>query len=72
VELAPLRVNAVKPGVVRTPLWNGAMDFDEVAGGLPVGRVGEPEDIAAAYVFLMSQPFATGSIVTVDGGHVLV
>jgi len=71
VELAPLRVNAVKPGVVRTPLWGGAMDYDEVAGGLPVDRVGEPEDIAAAYLFLMNQPFATGSIVTVDGGHVI-
>ncbi|TDO60875.1 NAD(P)-dependent dehydrogenase (short-subunit alcohol dehydrogenase family) [Kribbella sp. VKM Ac-2571] len=72
VELAPLRVNAVKPGVVRTPLWRGALDYDETAQQLPVGRVGEPEDIAAAYVYLMNQPYATGSIVSVDGGHVLV
>jgi NAD(P)-dependent dehydrogenase (short-subunit alcohol dehydrogenase family) len=71
VELAPLRVNAVKPGVVRTPLWRGGVDYDEIARGLPVGRVGEPEDIAAAYLYLMTQPYATGSIVTVDGGHVL-
>jgi len=71
VELAPLRVNAVKPGVVRTPLWAGAMDYEQAAGGLPVRRVGEPEDIAAAYVFLMNEPFATGSIVSVDGGHVI-
>jgi NAD(P)-dependent dehydrogenase (short-subunit alcohol dehydrogenase family) len=72
LELAPIRVNAVKPGVVRTPLWRGGLDYDETARHLPVGRVGEPEDIAAAYVFLMSQGYATGSIVSVDGGHVLV
>ncbi|MGW7679958.1 SDR family oxidoreductase [Kribbella sp. NPDC054772] len=72
VELAPLRVNAVKPGVVRTPLWRDALDYDETARHLPVQRVGEPEDIAAAYVYLMNQPYATGSILTVDGGHVLV
>ena len=72
VELAPLRVNAVKPGVVRTPLWRDALDYAEAANHLPVQRVGEPEDIAAAYVYLMNQPYATGSIVSVDGGHVLV
>ncbi|GAA1117333.1 SDR family oxidoreductase [Kribbella jejuensis] len=72
VELAPLRVNAVKPGVVRTPLWRDALDYDATAEHLPVQRVGEPEDIAAAYVYLMNQPYATGSIVSVDGGHVLV
>jgi NAD(P)-dependent dehydrogenase (short-subunit alcohol dehydrogenase family) len=72
LELAPIRVNAVKPGVVRTPLWRGGLDYAETARHLPVGRVGEPEDIAAAYVFLMSQGYATGSIVSVDGGHVLV
>ncbi|MGW1346657.1 SDR family oxidoreductase [Kribbella sp. NPDC002412] len=75
VELAPLRVNAVKPGVVRTPLWTDLSPdalYDATAKTLPVGRVGEPADIAAAYVFLMTEGFATGSIVSVDGGHVLV
>ncbi|MEU4601679.1 SDR family oxidoreductase [Kribbella sp. NPDC023972] len=74
VELAPLRVNAVKPGVVRTPLWSGLspeMLYEETAKTLPVGRVGEPSDIAAAYVYLMNQGFATGAIISVDGGHVL-
>jgi NAD(P)-dependent dehydrogenase (short-subunit alcohol dehydrogenase family) len=46
--------------------------YDETAKILPVGRVGEPADIAAAYVYLMNEEYATGSIVTVDGGHVLV
>jgi NAD(P)-dependent dehydrogenase (short-subunit alcohol dehydrogenase family) len=72
VELAPLRVNAVKPGVVRTPLWRDALDYDETAQQLPVQRVGEAEDIATAFVYLMNQPYSTGSIVTVDGGHALV
>ncbi|WP_432892348.1 SDR family oxidoreductase [Kribbella sp. CA-245084] len=72
LELAPIRVNAVKPGVVRTPLWRGGLDYDETARHLPVQRVGEPEDIASAYVYLMNQPYSTGSIVSVDGGHVLV
>lgn len=72
LELAPIRVNAVKPGVVRTPLWPDDSIYDATAKVLPVGRVGEAADIAAAYVYLMNQGYATGSIVSVDGGHVLV
>jgi NAD(P)-dependent dehydrogenase (short-subunit alcohol dehydrogenase family) len=78
VELAPLRVNAVKPGVVRSPLWsNLSVDdqqtlYDETSRLLPVGRVGEVTDIAEAYVYLMHQGYATGTILAVDGGHVLV
>ncbi|TCC66125.1 SDR family oxidoreductase [Kribbella pittospori] len=72
VELAPIRVNAVKPGVVRTPLWPDESIYEVTAKHLPVGRVGEPADIAAAYVYLMNQGYATGTIVTIDGGHVLV
>ncbi|HET6292927.1 MAG TPA: SDR family oxidoreductase [Kribbella sp.] len=78
VELAPLRVNAVKPGIVRSPLWSDQSPedeqalYDETAKHLPVGRVGEVTDIAAAYVYLMNQGYATGTIVSVDGGHVLV
>lgn len=78
LELAPVRVNVVRPGVIRTDLWDpmGAEARDalygEIAGSLPVGRVGEAEDVAAAYLFLMANPHATGSVVTVDGGTVLV
>jgi NAD(P)-dependent dehydrogenase (short-subunit alcohol dehydrogenase family) len=73
VELAPIRVNAVSPGVVRTPLWGAVSDdyYDGVAGGLPVGRVGEAEDIARAYLFFMTCGFATGTVLTVDGGALL-
>jgi NAD(P)-dependent dehydrogenase (short-subunit alcohol dehydrogenase family) len=78
VELAPLRVNAVRPGVIRTELWGSMGDearealYAEIAGSLPVGRVGEAEDVASAYLYLMANRHATGSIVTVDGGTLLV
>ncbi|MFJ8995314.1 SDR family oxidoreductase [Streptomyces sp. NPDC102279] len=78
LELAPLRVNAVSPGVVRTELWRDlpAQDreglFASAAGSLPVGRAGEPEDIAEAYLYLMRGGYSTGSVVVVDGGGVLV
>jgi NAD(P)-dependent dehydrogenase (short-subunit alcohol dehydrogenase family) len=78
VELAPIRVNAVSPGVVRTNLWQSmsAVEreqlYESVGNSLPVGRVGEPHDIAQAYLFLMQEGFATGQTVVVDGGTVLV
>ena len=78
VELAPIRVNAVSPGVVRTNLWQNMPAaerenlFESVGKSLPVGRVGEADDIAQAYLFLMQEGFATGQTVVVDGGTVLV
>ncbi|SEW42083.1 SDR family oxidoreductase [Chitinophaga arvensicola] len=78
VELAPIRVNAVSPGVVKTDLWANmpAADreamYEQVAGLLPVGRAGEPEDIAQTYLYLMQNGFSTGQVVIIDGGAVLV
>jgi NAD(P)-dependent dehydrogenase (short-subunit alcohol dehydrogenase family) len=78
VELAPLRVNLVAPGVVRTPLWSGIPEKDrerfyaETAARLPVGRVGEAEDIARSFAYLMEQSYVTGQVLVVDGGTVLV
>ena len=78
LELAPIRVNAVSPGVVRTNLWQ-SMTVEErehlyksVGNSLPVGRVGEPDDVAEAYLFLMQEQFSTGQILVIDGGTVLV
>jgi NAD(P)-dependent dehydrogenase (short-subunit alcohol dehydrogenase family) len=78
IELAPIRVNAVSPGVLRTSLWQN-MDpdqreqlFESAAKRLPVGRVGEAHDVAQAYLFLMQEGFSTGQTVVVDGGTVLV
>jgi NAD(P)-dependent dehydrogenase (short-subunit alcohol dehydrogenase family) len=76
VELAPIRVNAVKPGVTRSPLWGNGEGVEQLyaqtATTVPLGRVGEVADIADAYLYLISQPFTTGTIVTVDGGALLV
>jgi NAD(P)-dependent dehydrogenase (short-subunit alcohol dehydrogenase family) len=78
LELAPIRVNAVSPGVVRTDVWRELPQdeqsglFESSAASLPVGRVGEPADIAEAYLYLMRGGYSTGSVVVVDGGGVLV
>jgi NAD(P)-dependent dehydrogenase (short-subunit alcohol dehydrogenase family) len=77
VELAPVRVNAVAPGVVRSPLWSGMSEqdraamYDDVAAAVPLGRVAEVEDAALAYVYAMEQVHGTGIVITVDGGTVL-
>nr|WP_221349442.1 SDR family oxidoreductase [Streptomyces sp. REN17] len=73
VELAPIRVNAVAPGVVRTPLWEGAPDrlFGQLAGETLLGRVADPEGVAQVYIGLMRQDHVTGHIALADGGSVL-
>jgi NAD(P)-dependent dehydrogenase (short-subunit alcohol dehydrogenase family) len=74
LELAPVRVNAVSPGLIATPLWSGLAQgeceamFAGAAANLPARRVGQPEDVANAVLFLATTPFATGSTVRVDGG----
>lgn len=77
VELAPVRVNLVAPGIIRTNLWDAMPEadrdslFENTGRSLLVGRIGEPEDIAASFVYLMKQQFATGQNLIVDGGAVL-
>lgn len=78
VELAPIRVNAVSPGWVDTPIWSAvagdrkAETLEAMARRLPVGRVGRPDDIADAIGFLLGNTFTTGTILHVEGGHRLV
>jgi NAD(P)-dependent dehydrogenase (short-subunit alcohol dehydrogenase family) len=78
VELAPTRVNLVSPGFIRTPLWRDIPEADRealfasVGAKLPTGRVGEPGEIAAAYLFLMQAGFTTGHVLVADGGGLLV
>ncbi len=76
LDLAPIRVNAVAPGLIDTPLWDsfGAEREAILANGakLPVGRIGRPEEVAAAVIFLMSNGFITGIVLPVDGGGGLV
>ncbi|HEY1406104.1 MAG TPA: SDR family oxidoreductase [Spirochaetota bacterium] len=74
VELAPLRVNAVSPGVIDTPWWDiydahtRQILFSQFAAQTPVNRIGKPEDIAMAIVFLIGNTFMTGTVIECDGG----
>jgi NAD(P)-dependent dehydrogenase (short-subunit alcohol dehydrogenase family) len=78
VELAPTRVNLVAPGVVKTNLWNSMSEEDRnnlytgVGESLPVKRVGEASDIAQTFLYNMKQQYATGQVIYVDGGSLLV
>lgn len=74
LERAPVRVNAVSPGLVDTPLYGGMAEadrramFEGAAKRLPARRVGRPEDVAQAILFVATNPYVTGTTVTVDGG----
>ncbi|MGB7692254.1 MAG: SDR family oxidoreductase [Pseudolabrys sp.] len=78
VELAPVRVNIVSPGVVKTPLWRemtgSARDalYAAEAQRLLVGHVGESQEIADGYLYLMRQTYVTGQTLAIDGGGLLV
>jgi len=77
IELAPIRVNTIAPGFIDTPLIDelaGAMKsafIEREAARLPGKRIGTPEDIADAVLFLMKNGFVTGITLTVDGGRML-
>jgi len=76
-ELAPVRVNAVRAGAVRTPLWDGVPEpqrealFARMAERTLLGSIGEPEEIAQAHLYLMQSGYVTGTVLTVDGGLLL-
>jgi NAD(P)-dependent dehydrogenase (short-subunit alcohol dehydrogenase family) len=78
LDLAPLRVNTIRPGLVASDMWNflspAAREevFRKARESFPVGRVGQIEDIGHAAVFLMTNPFVTGSVLEVTGGEQLV
>ncbi|GAA4699480.1 SDR family oxidoreductase [Nocardioides conyzicola] len=78
VELAPIRVNVLNPGIFDTPSWDGMPEaerrafFSATAKSLPAGRVGEPADAADAVAFLLDNPHVTGTTLTLDGGGLLV
>ena len=77
VELAPIRVNVVRAGAVRTPMWERIPEeqregmFVAMAKRTLTGAIGEPEQIAATHLYLMQNGFVTGTVVTVDGGSLL-
>ncbi|MEV4132358.1 SDR family oxidoreductase [Dactylosporangium sp. NPDC049742] len=63
-----IRVNAVSPGVIRTPM-HPPETHDALAGLSPVGRIGDPSDIVDAILYLETAGFVTGEILHVDGGQ---
>jgi NAD(P)-dependent dehydrogenase (short-subunit alcohol dehydrogenase family) len=74
LDLAPARVNTVSPGVIDTPMWDRMGEaqkqamYAQAAKTLPAGRIGRPEDVGTAVLFLMTNPFATGAVINLDGG----
>ncbi|WP_410587959.1 SDR family oxidoreductase [Amycolatopsis sp. lyj-23] len=73
VELAPIRVNAISPGIVDSGAWDRlgeakAEFFRRSAEANPARRVGRPADVSAATLQLLANPFVTGSVLHVDGG----
>lgn len=77
IELAPIRVNTVSPGIVDTPLYAGMSPdkreamFKEAAASIPAKRIAKPEEIAQTVLYLMSNGYTTGSTLYVDGGATL-
>jgi NAD(P)-dependent dehydrogenase (short-subunit alcohol dehydrogenase family) len=78
VELAPIRVNAVCPGLILTEVWDGIPSerrqeqFERMTKRLPLPRIGEAGEAAEAYLYLMRGGYTTGQILRVDGGASLV
>lgn len=72
LELAPdVRVNAVAPGTVLPPAGYDAAALARLRGALPLGRFGDPGDVARAVLYLVDSPFVTGQELAVDGGRAL-
>ena len=75
LELSPIRVNAVSPGVIDTGWWDRVVPEDQrqelfagFAASIPVGRVGRPEEIADVIALLVRNGFMTGAVIPADGG----
>jgi NAD(P)-dependent dehydrogenase (short-subunit alcohol dehydrogenase family) len=77
LELAPIRVNVVSPGIIDTPSRSKMPEntrnqfYDTIAHKLPVKRVGLAEDVARGVIYLIQNQFVTGTVLHVDGGHIL-
>ncbi|WP_420451737.1 SDR family oxidoreductase [Ilumatobacter sp.] len=76
-ELKPIRVNVIAPGVVDSGVWDSMSDTERdgfrsgYGSSLPVGHLGRPEELAAAFLYMMTNTYTTGSVLPVDGGALL-
>ena len=68
-ELAPkgIRCNAIAPGFIRTDM-TGSQEGNALLAGIPLGRMGQAEDVAQAAVYLANANYVTGEVLRVDGG----
>lgn len=77
VEMAPIRVNCVCPGLIRTGVWDGIpeerreAEFERLTGRQLLPRIGEPAEAAEAYLYLMRAGYTTGQVLQVEGGGAL-
>jgi NAD(P)-dependent dehydrogenase (short-subunit alcohol dehydrogenase family) len=79
LELAPIRVNVVSPGIIATPVWEAIMDkrqrdalFDWYSNKLPLGRIGTADEVAGAILHVIENTYMTGAVLVVDGGYIQV
>jgi NAD(P)-dependent dehydrogenase (short-subunit alcohol dehydrogenase family) len=75
-ELAPIRINGVAPGIIDTPMFDHfgekkAATLDAIGANFPLGRVGQPEEVAEAILLCMNNSYMTGVVIDVDGGALL-
>ena len=77
VEFAPVRVNAVCPGLIRTGIWDRIpedrreKELSDMTSRQLIARVGEPDEVAEAYLYLMRGGYTTGQVLYVEGGRAL-
>ncbi|MDD1501725.1 SDR family oxidoreductase [Lysinibacillus sp. CNPSo 3705] len=77
LELAPIRVNIVSPGIIDTPSRSKMPEearnnfYNAVENKLPVKRIGRAEDVAQSVLYLLQNSFVTGTVLHVEGGHIL-
>lgn len=72
MDLKPLRVDLVSPGVIATPLWGSEGMPESVKGSTTLGKVGMVEEVAEAYVYLMKDTNATGACISTNAGSLLL
>lgn len=78
IDLKPLRVNLVSPSIVETEFWNGMPEDKKMElmkvfqEKMATGKVGQPEDIAESYLYCMRDGNITGSVISTNGGHLIM
>lgn len=78
LDLRPLRVNLISPGAVETELWDGLPAdkrgemMEGFAAKMATGRVGRPEHVAESYLYCMRDENVTGSVISTNGGHLVM